>query len=273
MLARWFNPLRWSAVRSDASTRYPAYTQFFIPSRDFPPFKPSRSAAGRRSPRDMVWRLVLWGLFYGVLALSLPDLASPAVGEVMGSQHPICLGSGAFPVLSRAETCLLAPYSRPAAPANEPFSLDDRDVDDNDALLTFRTHFVPLAPVCRVSPVRCLPASGHSATWRGLDSSHAPDPSGREGLIHASLLEVPVTVSSHGTPCRTCRWLVALNLATSRVSKRARMLGEVTVGTGDRHTQAQPADVPERNRYINARDASAGARNGLTIPPMTTTDR
>jgi len=171
-LGRWLVPLLWSAVRSDAitlqywgRTRYPAYVRFFTSRRDFPLFSPSRPVAGHRTPRRMVWRLALSGLFYGVLALSLPDLASSAVGEVMGSLYLISLRSGASPVLSRAETCPLAPLTPPASQFNERFTLDDSDVDDDNSLLTFRAHFLPPAPVCRGSTVQCLPTSGHSTTY------------------------------------------------------------------------------------------------------------
>src|SRR5262245_33369745 len=103
MLARRFNPLRLSAVRSGASTLHAAYAQFFIPSRDLLPFKPSHPAAGCRSPRGMVWRLVLLGFFCGVLTLSLQDGTRSVAGEATGPLRIMALASEVSLVPNRAE--------------------------------------------------------------------------------------------------------------------------------------------------------------------------
>jgi hypothetical protein len=157
MLARWFLPLLWSAIRLCAGTshvwrrpQYLAHAQSLATRRDFPSSLPKQPRAGPGTLRRMVWSRVLMGFVFGVLALSLQYVASPVTGEPMGLLRVMTLGSGAFPVLSHAEQGPLTTVAHLVAPPDENFILNAYDVDDDDAsdmpLWILRADVLPLVP-------------------------------------------------------------------------------------------------------------------------------
>jgi hypothetical protein len=138
MLARWLLLFLRSAVNPDAGA--PPMWHRLLPITSIRRvtyrhggsfFSPRRAIIAPKMRLSLMGRLLLVGCVVSALALNLPQAMSPMTGEVVSLLHRLSLGSGAFPICTRAEECLARTAARLAAPAEARCTRADYDWDDD----------------------------------------------------------------------------------------------------------------------------------------------